>query len=256
MKKFILLIGLLCACSSSNQQVKVSSTPNKVAETRDGRPRNDTKKPQVVPEKVELDDPLTQVQTLCLTEGPTSYAALKLAIKKHAPTSCQDEETLHYLYNNASGVGERDARRVVAANEIQCFSEVNELPQEGVQALESVAKKIIAMAELKSLSKTVKANSCLTEQVQLNAIKGGFACGFLLSLASDETMKTALEVYTETAKEVYDIPENDKEKSAEVLMQGGMCYKMVLDGIRRHMGLDGDVEEEETPKSNSKIINM
>jgi hypothetical protein len=69
-------------------------------------------------------------------------------------------------------------------------------------------------------------------------------------------MKAALDVYLEAAKTVYDINLNDKDQSEAVLMQSSMCYKMVLDGIRHKMGLDGESEEEDPSKSDKKIINM
>ena len=73
------------------------------------------------------------------------------------------------------------------------------------------------------------------------------SCGFLLSLASDSTMMQALDVYKEVAIASEMVDPNDKEAMGGLLMQSSMCYKMVLDGIRKNMGLTPDDEPEETP---------
>lgn len=239
MKKHLLLFGLLMACSPAVQTTK--APPPKVAEN--AHPKE--KKSDPLPEKVTLDAPLSQVQTLCLTEGPTSLASAKAFLKKHLPADCKDDSTINMLYMNASGVGERDAVRVVSANQLQCFAEVNNLPPEGVETMDKVAHKIMQTNELQTLRRTLNSKSCVPVDVQQNIIRGGFSCGFLLSLASDSTAQKALEIYTEAADAVGMLDEKDKEKSAGVLMQGSMCYKMVLDGLRKKISPDDSEDSEE-----------
>lgn len=236
MKKYLLLFGMLAACSS---------TPHaKTTQSEEPPKRN---KVVLAPENIVLDEPLSQVQTMCLTEGTTSLNFARQWVHKHMTDSCDDNPTSMKLYNNASGAGERDAIRVVSANMLECFASVNDLPEEGADVMAKVAKQIMDSAEIKTLGETLDAKSCLSVEAQHAFIKGGMSCGFLLSLASNSTMLKALDVYKEAGVASEMVDPNNKEAMGSLLMQGSMCYKMVLDGIRKNMGLTPDDEPEETP---------
>lgn len=243
MKKYLLLFGMLAACSSTPH---VKTTESEVPPKRN--------KVVLSPEHIVLDEPLSQVQTMCLTEGTTSLNSARQWVHKHMTDVCEDNATSMRLYNNASGAGERDAIRVVSANMLECFAQVNELPEEGADVMAKVAKQIMDSGEIRTLGESLDAKSCLSVEAQHAFIKGGMSCGFLLSLASNSTMMKALDVYKEAAIAAEMVDPNNKESMGSLLMQGSMCYKMVLDGIRKNMGLTPDESEESVPANHTLDI--
>lgn len=240
MRNYICLVSLLFACSSHAVVSPPVAAP--VRETV----KQEIKPVKVKPTPVVPEEKLSEIQTACLTEGDSSLAAGKTWLKEKHPESCQNEATLTRLYNLASDVGERDAVKVVLANQLQCFSEVNELPKEGVEALDNVAQRLVASTELLSLKDNIDSFSCLDPEIQHTIIKVGFGCGFVLSLGSDATMKAAIDTYLEVADTAGFIRNGNQEDAAAALMQAAVCYKEVLDGIKNRIeGSDEPTKPEE-----------
>lgn len=194
-----------------------------------------------IPESI-LADPISEVQSICLTEGTSSLTEVEKWLQLKHPEVCNDKNTMNSLHIEASAAGDRDAFKIIVANLLQCLSEVNELPSEIASSLQGVSEEIISTLEMRYLKRRlIKSSSCLSQQIQETIVYTGFNCGFLTSLSSTDTMKHALEIYVDTASTLSLINEDNEDSLKASIAEGSMCYRSILNSIKNR--IEGSADE-------------